>query len=244
MFWAAIVLAASVFYYVFMRREEIDRNGAKAPQYCDTLPSAEQTLHLIKSRRTITPKDCSGHVMSKDNLNKILEAANWAPTHQKTQPWRFVVLSGPNAITRYLDFLDTFYTKHAEKLTEKELTFFRQKFEGAYKDWPQKCTHVALIVMKRQAKPDVRLPEWEEMCAVASSVQNMHLMATSLKVGAFWSSHTWCKHARDSKEMNEYLNMDDEDKMLGALTMGMVDEERKFRSTRSPIIHRVQFRAE
>ena len=58
--------------------------------------------------------------------------------------------------------------------------------------------------MKRQAKPNKRLPEWEEICAVACAVQNMHLMATSMNhIGAFWSSHTWCKSARDSMEIRE-----------------------------------------
>ena len=53
--------------------------------------------------------------------------------------------------------------------------------------------HAALIVMRRQAVPDKRMPEWEEMCATAASVQNMHLMAAGMGLGAFWSSHTWCK---------------------------------------------------
>lgn len=54
--------------------------------------------------------------------------------------------------------------------------------------------------MKRQALPEKLMPEWEELCAVAMAVQNMHLMATSMgDVAAFWSSHTWCKDARDSK---------------------------------------------
>ena len=58
--------------------------------------------------------------------------------------------------------------------------------------WPFNVSHMILIGMKRQARPDKRLPEWEEICAVAMSVQNMHLMLTSLsQVGGFWSSHTW-----------------------------------------------------
>jgi nitroreductase len=240
---SAVVVLGSVLYYLLVQREEINKNDTNTTQISDVDSSAEQTLHLIKSRRSITPKDCNGCVVSKDALNTILEAANWAPTHKKTEPWRFVILSGAKAITRYMDFLDSFYTRRADNLTEKELAFFRQKLQSANK-WTEKCSHVALILMKRQAKPDVRLPEWEEMCAVASSVQNMHLMATSLNVGMYWNSHTWCKRARDSKEMNEYLGMDMEDKMLGALTMGMVDKDRVFSSTRRPILEKVQFRTE
>ena len=31
--------------------------------------------------------------MLRSALEQMLEAANWAPTHGKTEPWRFVVLS-------------------------------------------------------------------------------------------------------------------------------------------------------
>ena len=27
-----------------------------------------------------------------DHINLILDAANWAPTHKKTEPWRYKVL--------------------------------------------------------------------------------------------------------------------------------------------------------
>ena len=43
----------------------------------------------------MTPKDYkSGGRISEEDMNMILDAANWAPTHNKTQPWRYVMLSG------------------------------------------------------------------------------------------------------------------------------------------------------
>ena len=47
----------------------------------------------------------------------------------------------------------------------------RTKHERLSEFWPEKACHVALIVMRRQALPDKRMPEWEEMCATACSVQ-------------------------------------------------------------------------
>ena len=32
------------------------------------------------------------HVCCREQLEQILEAANWAPTHNRTEPWRFTVL--------------------------------------------------------------------------------------------------------------------------------------------------------
>ena len=44
-------------------------------------------------RRTIMPKEfISGSQISEEDLNMILEAANWAPTHQKNEPWRYSIL--------------------------------------------------------------------------------------------------------------------------------------------------------
>merc|ERR1719356_2046693 len=43
-------------------------------------------LKNIQSRRTIYPKDCKEHqTIEKIELDTILEAANWAPTHFKTE---------------------------------------------------------------------------------------------------------------------------------------------------------------
>ena len=55
-------------------------------------------------------------ILRKSELDTILEAANWAPTHNKTEPWRYVVFQGPESITSYLDFLDDFYRPIANDL--------------------------------------------------------------------------------------------------------------------------------
>lgn len=34
----------------------------------------------------------TGATVSHENIIAMLEAANWAPTHGRTEPWRFVVL--------------------------------------------------------------------------------------------------------------------------------------------------------
>ena len=61
-----------------------------------------------------------------------------------------------------------------------------------------------------------------------------------LQVGAFWSSHTWCKSARDSPELRKKyfgsLLDDPEDRVFGAFILGTYDNNRKkFHSSRSDI---------
>ena len=39
--------------------------------------------------------------------------------------------------------------------------------------------YMIMICMRRQALPEKVMPEWEEMCAVSSAVQNLWLAATA-----------------------------------------------------------------
>ncbi len=247
---AAVLLATVVFFVVRAMRSARDMSLSKeSPTKCvlseassAALPTPKQTLHLIRTRRTITPKDLNGEPVSDIELHSLLEAANWAPTHHKTQPWRYVIVAGGQAITNYLGFLDTWYTENSGRLPEETVVKFRRKMDSVILQWPEKVSHLLVIVMKRQAREDRLLPEWEELSACAMSVQNLQLMATSLQLGAFWSSHTWCKDARDSLDMKEYLACEERDKVLGALTIGRYDTRMEFSSTRSPMLDKVQFR--
>ena len=204
----------------------------------------------ILNRRTITPKDYLPDTkIEKKEWEMILEAANWAPTHQKTEPWRYTIIEGSEAIISYFDFIEKFYDSIANSIPEKEMQIFRKKISGIRDQWPYKCSAIIVIAMSRQLPDEEgrRMPEWEEICAVATSVQNIHLMITAMEdIAGYWSSQTWCRRARDSKEMREYLNLiGDEDRVFGAFAIGRYDSNaKKFRSIRRPIWDKVQFRNE
>ena len=84
---------------------------------------------------------------------------------------KFEKFDGEFTREKYLDFLERWYEEHSDKLSEQELNTFRSKISSVKCEWPYKVSHVILIGMKRQSRPDKRLPEWEEICAVAMSVQ-------------------------------------------------------------------------
>ena len=56
-----------------------------------------EVLDAIHSRRTV--KDYGDAPVPRNQLDRILEAARWAPNHRMTEPWRFRVL-GPVALGR------------------------------------------------------------------------------------------------------------------------------------------------
>jgi nitroreductase len=54
-------------------------------------------LEAIRERRTV--KKYRPEPVPREQMERILEAARWAPNHRMTQPWRFRVL-GPVALGR------------------------------------------------------------------------------------------------------------------------------------------------
>ena len=50
-----------------------------------------EITELIKNRRTIYPKFYSSRKVHKEIIEHLIRNATWAPTHGKTQPWRFKV---------------------------------------------------------------------------------------------------------------------------------------------------------
>lgn len=68
-----------------------------------SLPNGAATMLLIKQRRSIFPKDYNGAAVPREAIERALEAANWAPTHGKTESWRFTVFSGHARIMQLED---------------------------------------------------------------------------------------------------------------------------------------------
>ena len=135
------------------------------PSTSSSLPSLASTTALIKARRSVMPKDLSGDRLSKEEVESVLEAAVWAPTHHKNQPWRFTVLDGPQAIAGYLDRLDAWYSDHKEEIDQQEFTKFLAKLEGSRTSWVNNASHVVVLGMVRQAGQN-RAAEWEEVMIV------------------------------------------------------------------------------
>jgi nitroreductase len=136
-----------------------------------------------------------------------LENANWAPTHGKTEPWRFTIFAG-DAKTDLGEKLANFYKENttAEK--------FNQTKYLKYAERSAKASHIIAICVKR--KPKVRIPLIEDIEAVACAVQNLHLSATAYGIAGYWhsGSMTYKQAAKD------YLNLGEEDRCLGFFYLG------------------------
>lgn len=161
---------------------------------------------VIRDRRSVMPAQYNDTPIGQFQIEQILEAANWAPTHKKTEPWRFKVLQGESQ-TKLGLFL-------AERFKETATTFSEFKYRQLQEN-PTKAGAIIAICMQRDPKES--LPEWEELAAVSMAVQNMWLTATSLGIGAYWSSPPLIEF------MDGFFQLNEGEKCLGFFYMGHYD---------------------
>ncbi len=178
-------------------------------------------LKTIKERRSVFPAQYTSDKVTKEQINQLLEAANWAPSHRKTEPWRFYVITD-DKLSELGDFLAKAYKESAEAFSEFKLEKIKSK--------PAQASHVIVICMHRDEKE--RVPEWEEIAATAMAVQNMWLMTTELGLGGYWSSPSLIE------QMPKFLPMTKEEKCLGFFYVGNFEGETP-KGDRQPIDDKV-----
>ncbi len=202
------------------------------------VPISADSLHLrlaaanalIRRRRSIKPV-----LMDEDKpvdpaiLGNILENANWAPTHGMTEPWRFKIFMGDSR-ENLADSLQRIY-----KEITPEAEFRPDKYEKLG-NTPLLAPVVICICMKRQEIE--KIPEIEEVEAVACAVHNMHLTASALGMAAFWSSPPLVY----TEAMNQFLELGVKDKCLGLFYLGWpLDEEDWPQGERKPIQEKLEW---
>ena len=162
---------------------------------------------VIKNRRTIYPKFFSSRKVHKEIVEHLLNNATWAPTHGNTQPWKFQVYMGDSR-EKLSKNLGELY----QLLTPKKLYN-----EGKFKKISSRpfLSSVAIVVSMKRGDNE-KIPEIEEVEAVACAIQNMCLTATAYGLGSFWSSPKIIY----TPEMNKFLKLKSEDKCLGVLYVG------------------------
>jgi len=165
---------------------------------------------IIQRRRAIFPKTyLPGKPIDKAIIEQLLENAHWAPTHRLTEPWRFQVFHSLESRQALSDMMVDFYKRNtpAESFSEEKM-----KKSG---DNPLLSGAVIALVMQRD--PEARIPEWEEIAAVAMAVQNMWLSCTAIGLGCYWSS------PRAALEADDFLTLEPGQRCLGLFYLGWHD---------------------
>lgn len=165
------------------------------------------TNELIRDRRTISPEKYSSRKVHKEVVEEILRNGTWAPTHGMTQPWRFKVFIG-EGVKRIGERLPIWYKNFIgeEKFSQKKF----EKLEAR----GEKCSVIIAVTMVPDSTG--RIPEVEEIEAVACAVQNMYLTCTAHGIGALYSTPGFLY----TEEVKEFLNLEEGGRVLGLFYLG------------------------
>ena len=185
---------------------------------------------LIRERRTIYPEQFSERQVHREQIEVILNNAQWAPTHGNTQPWRFKVFTdeGRQTLSTYLGQAYLNFTPE-DKQNDLKLKKLILR--------PLKSSVVIAVCMKRQAEE--KILEIEEIEAVACAIQNMHLTCTAYGLGGFWSTPKLIY----TQEMNDFLKIGNKDKCLGLFYIGYPAIEWP-KAHRKPLEYTTEWRGE
>ena len=166
-----------------------------------------EVTELIRERRTIFPEQFSDRKVHREQIELIINNAQWAPTHGNTQPWRFKVFMEEGR-EKLSDFLAKTYLEITPKENQKDKSLAKLIKR------PTQASAVIAVSMKRQEEE--KIMELEEIEAVACAIQNMYLTATAYGLGSFWSTPKLIY----TPEMNEFLDLNEKDKCLALFYIG------------------------
>ena len=185
----------------------------------------QELSELIKKRRSIFPSMYNNTPIHKETIVQILENANWAPNHKKTEPWRFKVFQDDKLISLG-QYLGDYYLNNT---TEERYSAMKEK-----KTRQKPSLSGAVIAICMYDDPSVNIPEWEQVAAVACAVQNIWLSCTAMGIGGYWSSPKSILEARD------FLKLKDHESCLGLFYMGYTDVE-EMDSSRGDINDKIEW---
>jgi nitroreductase len=154
---------------------------------------------LIQSRRSIAPENFTERKIQREQIEKLIQCAVFAPNHKNTQPWHFHVF-----LDESMNLLrETLPTLLPESETSK-INRMNIRLNQ---------TSSAIIVTYT---PSENVDEEEELIASACAIQNMLLMAHASGFSGFWSTPKFIK----TKGFLELLELPLNQKCLGIIYFG------------------------
>lgn len=168
----------------------------------------------IRERRSI------GKVKSTEveteKIEKILDAATWAPNHHHTEPWKFFVLTGEGRRPLGRTLAEIAKEKMEDPSSEENQTKLKKAEQNPFR---------APVVITVAVTPsdNQKAVKIEEVAAVNSAVQNMLLAAHAQGLGAIWRTGNPCYHVKTK----ELFDLREEDDVLGFVYIGYPDIQPK-----------------
>jgi nitroreductase len=163
-------------------------------------------LEAIRTRRSIGKM--TDQQPSREQIEIILDAATWAPTHHISNPWRFVVIAGDERL------------RFGEVTAQSKLTRMEREgrsIEGEAEKLIAKALRAPVIIAVGVEPGDgPKIVEIEEVESGAAAVQNMLLAAHGIGLAAMWRTGD---PAYDP-DVAEYLGLSQCGRIIGFVYVG------------------------
>lgn len=172
-----------------------------------------ELFEAIRGRRSIGK--FSSEPVPREQIERILEAANWAPSHHATEPWRFTVLTGEGRRLLGKAYADIAAEEAVRTGQSDNLAEFRSKQEAKAYRAP------VVIAVAVSPSPDPHVSLSEEFAAAHAAVQNLLLAAHALSLGAIWRSGAPMVHPR----MKSAFGLAGAEELVALVYLGVPDRE-------------------
>ena len=152
-------------------------------------PERAETLDaLLRGRRSV--RQYQDRPVAREDIERILEAARWAPSPHGRQPWRFVVLTSRAAKKRLADYMGADWRKNL-KMDNQPEEIVNIRLEKSC----QRILHAPVIILPCLYLQDLdRYPDEKRQAdettmaiqSIGAAIQNMLLMAYDLGLDGGW----------------------------------------------------------
>lgn len=162
---------------------------------------------VIRNRRSVGK--VKQDPVDKSLIERMLEAAVWAPNHYHTEPWKFFVFTGDGrrALGR------TMAEIAQDGMTGPDM----KENRDLLKKQEEKAFRAPVIIAAAAVRSDNSKVPWiEELAAVHCAVQNILLTAHALGLGAIWRTGDAAYHPR----MKTLFGLRDIDELTGFIYVG------------------------
>ncbi|MES2461257.1 MAG: nitroreductase [Armatimonadota bacterium] len=191
-----------------MREWNVSGNPATMdPDEIEALRSA------IIHRRSLGVARLSADAVPHHLIENVLEAADWAPSHGETEPWRFTVYTGDSRRLLGAAFARAYRIEAEADGTFKQTTFESQEQRA----WGAPVWISLGMVPERRADGSLKMLLEDELMAAACAIQNLHLMASAQGLAGMWLSKGVMVHA----EVAKFVGLTEPDsRLLGFFILG------------------------
>ena len=191
----------------------------------------EQVFEVIKNRRSI--RKYKPDPIPRDTIERLMEAARWAPSGENAQPWRFVIVEDGEKIKAIGKVAGTadrrqFSAEFAAGETQERLKKIKDpkkrqkvmdKLTGGHVSSFLENAPLVIIVCGRK---DV----WDLPYDCSAAIENILIMASAAGLGTCWVESP-VMDVRDEEKIKAMLQIPKGFKVLTAISVGYPDETPK-----------------